>query len=74
MIGRVEHKIDEINAALPEGMRIGGLRDRAVQERFFHATDGLAARIADRALAAAQKDGSLDAIIRKWDDRYGGVE
>jgi polar amino acid transport system substrate-binding protein len=28
----------------------------------------------DRALAAKQKDGSLDAIIRKWDDRYGGVE
>jgi len=27
----------------------------------------------NRALAAAQKDGSLDAIIKKWDERYGGV-
>jgi polar amino acid transport system substrate-binding protein len=28
----------------------------------------------NRSLAAAQKDGSLDAIIKKWDARYGGVE
>ncbi len=28
----------------------------------------------NRALEARQKDGSLDAIIRKWDERYGGVE
>jgi polar amino acid transport system substrate-binding protein len=28
----------------------------------------------NRALAAKQKDGSLEAIIRKWDERYGGVE
>ena len=28
----------------------------------------------NRALAARQKDGSLDAIIKKWDERYGGVE
>ncbi|CAA0109342.1 Putative ABC transporter arginine-binding protein 2 [Halioglobus japonicus] len=28
----------------------------------------------NRALAAQQKDGSLDAIIKKWDERYGGVE
>ncbi|MCB1705585.1 MAG: transporter substrate-binding domain-containing protein [Halioglobus sp.] len=28
----------------------------------------------NRALDAAQKDGSLQAIIDKWDERYGGVE
>jgi polar amino acid transport system substrate-binding protein len=28
----------------------------------------------NRSLAAAQKDGSLEAIIKKWDKRYGGVE
>lgn len=28
----------------------------------------------NRALAAKQKDGSLEAIIRKWDERYGGIE
>ncbi len=28
----------------------------------------------NRALAAKQKDGSLEAIIRKWDERYGGLE
>lgn len=28
----------------------------------------------NRALAAQQKDGSLQAIIKKWDERYGGVE
>ena len=28
----------------------------------------------NRALEAAQKDGSLQAIIKKWDERYGGVE
>ena len=28
----------------------------------------------NRALAARQKDGSLEAIIRKWDERYGGLE
>jgi polar amino acid transport system substrate-binding protein len=28
----------------------------------------------NRSLAAAQKDGSLEAIIRKWDKQYGGVE
>ncbi|MEZ5573969.1 MAG: transporter substrate-binding domain-containing protein [Halioglobus sp.] len=28
----------------------------------------------NNALAAAQKDGSLAAIIKKWDERYGGVE
>jgi polar amino acid transport system substrate-binding protein len=28
----------------------------------------------NRALAAQQKDGSLDAIIKKWDERYGGIE
>lgn len=28
----------------------------------------------NRALAARQKDGSLEAIVRKWDGRYGGLE
>jgi polar amino acid transport system substrate-binding protein len=28
----------------------------------------------NRALAVAQQDGSLEAIIKKWDARYGGVE
>lgn len=28
----------------------------------------------NRALAAQQKDGSLDAIIKQWDERYGGLE
>jgi polar amino acid transport system substrate-binding protein len=28
----------------------------------------------NQALAAEQKAGSLDAIIKKWDDRYGGME
>jgi polar amino acid transport system substrate-binding protein len=28
----------------------------------------------NRALAAKQKDGSLEVIIRKWDERYGGIE
>jgi polar amino acid transport system substrate-binding protein len=28
----------------------------------------------NRALAAAQQDGSLEAIIKNWDARYGGVE
>jgi polar amino acid transport system substrate-binding protein len=28
----------------------------------------------NRALAAAQKDGSLETIIKKWDTRYGGIE
>jgi ABC-type amino acid transport substrate-binding protein len=28
----------------------------------------------NRALAAQQKDGTLDAIIKKWDERYGGVK
>jgi polar amino acid transport system substrate-binding protein len=28
----------------------------------------------NRSLAAAQKDGSLEAIIKKWDKRYGGVD
>jgi polar amino acid transport system substrate-binding protein len=28
----------------------------------------------NRSLAAAKKDGSVDAIIKKWDARYGGVE
>lgn len=28
----------------------------------------------NRALAAAQQDGSLEVIIKKWDARYGGVE
>lgn len=28
----------------------------------------------NRALAAQRKDGSLDAIIKKWDERYGGVK
>jgi len=28
----------------------------------------------NRALAATRKDGSHDAIVKKWDDRYGGVE
>ena len=28
----------------------------------------------NRALSAKQKDGSLEAIIRKWDERYGRVE
>jgi polar amino acid transport system substrate-binding protein len=28
----------------------------------------------NRALAAQQKDGSLDAIVKKWDERYGGVK
>ena len=28
----------------------------------------------NRALAAKQKDGSLETIIKKWDQRYGGVE
>jgi polar amino acid transport system substrate-binding protein len=28
----------------------------------------------NHALAAKQKDGSLEAIIRKWDERYGGLE
>jgi polar amino acid transport system substrate-binding protein len=28
----------------------------------------------NRALAAEQKTGSLDAIIKKWDERYGGME
>jgi ABC-type amino acid transport substrate-binding protein len=28
----------------------------------------------NRALAAKQKDGSLETIIRKWDERYGGLE
>jgi polar amino acid transport system substrate-binding protein len=27
----------------------------------------------NRSLEAAQKDGSLDAIIKKWDERYGGL-
>jgi polar amino acid transport system substrate-binding protein len=28
----------------------------------------------NRALAARQEDGSLEAIIKKWDERYGGIE
>jgi ABC-type amino acid transport substrate-binding protein len=28
----------------------------------------------NRALSALQKGGSLQAIIRKWDERYGGIE
>jgi polar amino acid transport system substrate-binding protein len=28
----------------------------------------------NRALAATRKDGSHDAIVKKWDDRYGGIE
>ncbi len=28
----------------------------------------------NRALAVAQQDGSLEAIIKKWDARYGGVK
>ena len=28
----------------------------------------------NRALSAVQKDGSLQAIIKKWDERYGGIE
>jgi polar amino acid transport system substrate-binding protein len=28
----------------------------------------------NESLAAAQKDGSLKAIIKKWDERYGGIE
>jgi polar amino acid transport system substrate-binding protein len=28
----------------------------------------------NRALAASQKDGSLEPIIKKWDEHYGGIE
>ena len=28
----------------------------------------------NRALAATRKDGSLQKIIQKWDERYGGIE
>jgi polar amino acid transport system substrate-binding protein len=28
----------------------------------------------NRALSALQKDGALQPIIRKWDERYGGIE
>ena len=66
-LGDQRNKFEVINLQLPS-------RERHVATSHDFAGGEALISAFNKALAASRKDGSYDAIINKWDERYGGIK
>lgn len=64
---------DKITQFAVTGIKLEPVARHVAASRSWPGAEKMIAEF-NRSLDAAQKDGSLQAIIKKWDERYGGVE
>jgi polar amino acid transport system substrate-binding protein len=68
-----EYFDDKITQFAVTGITLPPVKRHVAASRSWDGDEKMVAEF-NRALIAVQKDGSAEAIIRKWDERYGGID